>query len=67
MRHAFAELRCSESRRSWPEMKRAEVDWPVQRVMSIRSRDELRWLARLRSGVRVRSGVEDLGFEGARE
>ncbi len=48
-------------------MKRAEVDWPVQRVMSIRSREELRWFARLRSGVRVRSGVEELGVDGARE
>jgi hypothetical protein len=47
-------------------MKGAEVDCPVQRLMSIRSRDALRWLARLRSGVRVRSGVGELGVEGRR-
>jgi hypothetical protein len=48
-------------------MKGAEVDCPVQRVTSMMSREELRWLARLRRGLRVRSGVGEVGVDGARE
>lgn len=66
LRQPRAEERCSDNRRSWPEMKGAEVDWPVQRVMSIRSREALRWLARLSKGVIVRSGVGEWGLGGAR-
>jgi hypothetical protein len=42
LRQARAELRCSDRRRSWPEMKGADVDWPVQRVTSMMSRESLR-------------------------
>lgn len=59
-RHVLADPRWSDRSRNWPEMKGAEVDCPVQRVMSITSRLSLRWLARSRSGVRVRSGFEEV-------
>ena len=65
-RHALADPRRSDKSRNWPEMKGAEVDWPVQRVTSIMSRLSWRWLARFRSGVKVRSGFGEVAVDGPR-
>ena len=59
LRTDFASLIIEWSRRSWEEIKGAELRSPVQRVMSTQSRDSLKRVRRVVREFRMRGWVGD--------